>query len=67
MCGSCGKQVYKQKVKHLLYAHSRNIVEMRAEMQEGAHRMQEEWNKQEKELLQTVNQLRQQKREQVMP
>lgn len=59
-------QVYKQKVKHLLYDHSRNTLEMKAEMQEGAHRMQEEWNKQEKELWEHVHQLKQQKREQVL-
>lgn len=51
-------QVYKQKVKHLLYEHQNNIAELKTEEVLAGKVMQKEHGEQEKELRRAVRALK---------
>ena len=60
MSNSCSLQVYKQKVKHLLYEHQNNISTLKADGELGLKLAGEEAAKREAELQNDCRNLKEQ-------
>ena len=65
MSNSCSLQVYKQKVKHLLYEHQNNISTLKADGELGLKLAGEEAAKREAELQNDCRNLKLELKEQV--